>query len=133
MNIGKDELLYYSHPLFVKNLLKNCEFDILKEMGIGFFYGRLFLNAYNPAALEKKFSRIMGKYFLSMLIMLKAVLLSEEQSKSVPIGKSAQLQDLLICPDCKGPTLNRKKHKLICLNCERSYPIKGKIYDLRIH
>ena len=132
LNIQKDDLLYYSHPLYVKKLLYSFQFNIVKEMGVGLFYGSLFSDAYHPAAIEKRLSRIMGKYFLSMLIFIKAVLQTKETVEFSQRNKPAKLIELLVCPDCKGAEIVQKQPNLLCLNCQRSFPIKERMFDLRI-
>jgi len=132
LNAGKDELLYYSHPLFVKKLLSSFELDIIDKMGAGLFYGNIFSDTYNPATIEKRLVGVFGKYFLTMFIFLKAIMQARETTKLPRNNTSTILINLIICPDCKSEKIVQKKQNLSCLNCNRLFPITGRMYDLRI-
>jgi len=132
LNVGKDELLYYSHPLFVKKLLSSFELDIIDKMGVGLFYGNIFSDTYNPVTIEKRLVRVFGKYFLTMFIFLKAIMRARETTKLPKNNTPTMLINLIICPDCKSEKIVQKQQNLLCLNCNRTFPITGRMYDLRI-
>lgn len=132
LNVGKDELLYCSHPLFVKKLLSSFDLGITEEMGAGLFYGNIFSDAYNPATIEKRMVRVFGKYFLTMFIFLKAILQTGKDANFPRDNIQTKLINLIICPGCKSEKIVQKQQNLLCLNCDRTFPIKGRMYDLRI-
>ncbi len=132
INLSDTDLLYYSHPLFVKTLLQRLEFQIIKEMGGGLFYGEVFSHIYRPVFLEKQFLQILGKYYLSMSIYLKTILQKKAEDQSFEDHIPSHLNDILSCPACKNATLIESRQLISCRKCDASFPIKEGIYDFRI-
>ena len=131
VNVENEELLYYSHPAFVRGILKDLHFKVAKRMGVGLFYGRLFSCLHNPAMIERGLSPLLGKYFLSASVYLKSVLDNGEAERSSGRPMNSRLVDILCCPACGHVPLVEDRHGFTCLRCHALFPIRKGIYDFR--
>lgn len=132
VNTGGDELLYYSHPAYIALTLQRLNFSIQRKLGVGIFFGGLFSKVYRPAVIEKLLSPVLGRYSLSALVFLKAVLQKEPPDLPVVNRGDAPFSEMLICPSCRASALEDRSDAMICSGCRASFPVMDGIYDFRL-
>ena len=131
VNVGKKELLYYSHPRFIHGLLNSKNLIPVSKRGVGVFYGSLLSYVYKPVSIEKGLSPLLGEFGLSALVFLKTVLKKEDSKTMAETRTISTFVEMLICPSCKNVRMVEGPDSVFCSRCRSSFTVKEGIYDLR--
>ena len=129
-----NDLFYNFHPKYIKNLLLNSGFRILKNISVSNLRHRIFkkiLGAKVMLFLDYIFQPIFSLMKFGPSIFLLAEK-KQEATNDISITQDQELADILICPKCGSDNLIILKPEIRCKKCERTYPIIDGVYDMRV-
>ncbi len=127
-NFNDNGLLFYSHPRWMEETLKDLSLGIEEARSAGLFYGKLARLGLRLIPFERLLSRPLGKRALAMEVFLKVVCKSGREFDAPRTG----IGDVLACPECGARGLQGNDRVLHCLGCEKDYPIRNGIFDMRV-
>lgn len=128
---GESGIMKNYHPKYVKNLLVSHETALRRTLGISFF--RIpFLKRVVPHSLlvraESVFQRLFGWLPFTPSILFEIYSIKEPSPASAM--KFSSLNDILVCPKCKGP-LDHRAGKYKCASCSLNFSKTEGVLDLR--
>jgi SAM-dependent methyltransferase len=128
------ELLFGTHPAYFSKLARQAGFLPLRNSGTGIFdrlLGKLPFFRLPIGLSEMIADRILGPLRLAPLNFVELRKSSLERFHIHRPESRESIMDILRCPACGGDRLEDGKNALKCCGCERLFPKKDKIIDLR--
>jgi SAM-dependent methyltransferase len=124
INLG----LLAHHPIYIHRTLIETGFTNLQYQGLGildkFAKKKGLLGKWTPTG--KKLAPFFGRIKVAPWMFCSGI-----SNQKISLTECSQLDDLLICPKCKGGLLHETNH-YTCVSCQHSYPIADDILDFRI-
>jgi SAM-dependent methyltransferase len=123
------DLLFGTHPVYLRKLASSAGFDVGRTAGTGFF--TRFVTERTQAAvgafgaLESVADRLLGGLDLAPVSFAELVKTSGA-AREAP----ATLADILQCPACGG-AVAEDSAAMTCKACGRTYPKVGAVYDFK--
>lgn len=135
------DVLFASHPQYMKQSLKQNNWRIQQNSGAGLLYqiasltSRIEKTVAGNKITYKSFqytdnflSYILGKCNLALMQYLQLV-----NNKTINSHlEEKSLHEVLQCPQCGTKELNIQSNQISCTTCQTVYPIQGGIIDFRI-
>ena len=127
---GSQVPFFNYHTEWIKNSLRNENFDIEKKYGCSFLRVNILKRVFSTKVLLF-FENILQTAFswsnTSPSIFLKCVVKKESSSTQ----SNGTLHSVLVCPKCKGE-LKIESEKALCSECKTVYSKEKNIWDFRI-
>ena len=138
------DVLFATHPKFLKRLTRNCGFRTISQEGTGFTHQITHRCALMEriidevpslihllAVAEKIYGLTLGNLRLALMqySLLKKVS-DDEVSWQSPMPRN--IVDILLCPRCHSVEMCEDEDEIKCTNCGKSYPKNAHIYDFRL-
>lgn len=140
-HIQTANVIYATHPVYIRNLLIKFKWKIQKNQGAGMLYqfSRMTSKVEKIVSSCKfiskcfeytdiAFNYLLGKLNLALMQYLELKL---ENNKQANDGYKT-LNDILQCPQCQSDALKMTSANILCSHCQANYPIEGGIIDFRI-
>ncbi len=127
---GEDAIFLNYHPRYIKKLLNENSFKVLKSTNCSFFrinFVKKMLPFSLLITLEKIFQKLFSWKNISPSIIIKTIKEAEDIEKN-NIGK---FEDILCCPGCKKDLEFRGK-EAFCKKCNKIFKQENEIWDFRI-
>jgi SAM-dependent methyltransferase len=122
------------HPLYMEGILSEC-FVLERMLGGGLFWNREFFTKVIPRleVIDSLLAPFLGKHTLTHQLFLRLHSKKEDLTR-VPehMPRDESIVEMLRCPCCHEPDLQRGASELQCTNCRRSYGVHDNIYDFRL-
>jgi len=125
---GRNQLQAFTHPSIAKEWFRKASFVIKKERGSSFFGGKILHVFKNTTKFEAWLSPLLGKTKLSPLVFFNLEV--DKISNSEKSDKRDNLQDIIVCPLCKGDLFVEPK-SYQCRSCKHEFPVVDGMIDLR--
>ncbi len=126
---GKDAIFLNYHPRYIKKLLKNSNFKILKNTNCSFFRTN-FCKKHIPLPILIFFEKLAQKLF-SWKNIAPSIILKTIQKKEAVEKNFATFEEILCCPKCKED-LKIEKDTARCRKCNKLFKQEDGIWDFRI-
>lgn len=117
------------HPQYIQDLLKSNCFSIRNKYGCSFLRSIILKKIFSTSTLlffEKIF-----QYTISWTNVSPSIFLETESLKACEKEHFSNLEDILVCPECKG-SLIFEGGSARCKDCKKSYERINNIWDFRI-
>ena len=129
------ETILNFHPKYIVSSLQKRKFTIKKLISVSNF--RLDILKKFPGTktlifFEKIYQKLTPFVLLGPSVFLKSIFNEPEHEKIGSRSKLA-LQDILICPSCRGQTLLFEKNRIRCGYCGSTFKQKKGIYNFKIN
>ncbi len=135
------DVLFATHPAYIKNQLKNHQWKIIHNSGAGLLYQLATITAKIEQLIsinkgfyrcfeimDNFFSFILGKLNLGLMQYLQVI---NYDSVNIP-EVNESLAQMFQCPKCQATSLDIFPHEIRCKACETQYPVIEGIIDFRI-
>ncbi len=127
---GENAIFLNFHPRYIKKLLRESNFKVLKSTNCSFFRIN-FLKKNIPIptliALEKFSQKFLSWKNIAPSIIIKTIQEKDEGAKK----KFKSFENILCCPKCKSD-LSMKEDKAICNTCNKIFKKENEVWDFRI-
>ena len=127
--------LYWNfHPRTMERILAEG-YIVDRRFGGGLFWNRKLLTTLIPGleAVDSTLSSLLGRLAVTHQVFLR---LEPKPVGPEPEGsrrpRGTTLADILQCPACGSPRLQRGNEGLACTGCGRGYGVRDNIYDFRL-
>jgi SAM-dependent methyltransferase len=122
--------LWGTHPAYFRKLARNAGLEPHRVRGTGFLHQ--FVRAAPILSLPGQILEpVLDTIFGPMRLAPEAIEDLEKTTGSRPAQRPMHLQEILACPACRG-ALASESEALRCTACNRTFPRRGKILDLRL-
>lgn len=129
---GLKGIFYNYHPSDIKEKLEKNGFKITKKIGCSFLripFLKKIINENIMLSIEKIFQTTLSWTNIPPSIFYITKLSKKETTtKTVP---QTNLEEILVCPCCKGKLTFHNNTEAICKKCEKKYYKKENIWDFR--
>ncbi len=124
------DLLFGTHPDYLRELAAAAGFDVGRTGGTGFFT-RLVTERTQAAAgalgaAESVADRLLGRLELAPVSFAELA----KKTGDVPETEASSLADILQCPACGG-AVAEDSNGMICASCGKGYRKVGAVYDFK--
>jgi ubiquinone/menaquinone biosynthesis C-methylase UbiE len=126
-------IMYNFHPRYIKKAFVSREIEHFQSYSLSFLRSPILKGIVPHSILiriEYFLQFFLGWTQLTPSIIVTGVRKRQEQLSIRTSKTSSKIEDLLVCPKCKG-TLTRRNSSLTCPKCNRSFSKVNGIYDLR--
>jgi len=127
---GLKGIFYNYHPKDIQTKLEQTGFSIQKRYGCSFLRIptlKKILNLNTMIFLEKILQDL-----LSWTNIPPSIFLVCKKNSTHHDNSSLKLEDILVCPNCKGALEFTSKSKAVCKKCSTVYTKKDNIWDFRV-
>lgn len=127
----QESIFYNYHPKYIKDLLKENNFQIEKKFGCSFLRSPFIkkLMSENLMMFFEKLMQITLSWTdISPSIILETKLLKNSKEKQ----EANELKDILVCPSCKETLLFHGDDSATCEKCSQTFFKKDGIWDFRV-
>lgn len=122
------DLLFGTHPSYLRQLAASAGFDIGRSEGTGFFT-RFVTERTAPATVLLKAAERITDSLLPDLAPVSFVEL-KKTAPSGPESRAVDLAEILQCPACGGG-VEAGEQAMACVSCKRTYPRVGAVLDFK--
>jgi ubiquinone/menaquinone biosynthesis C-methylase UbiE len=121
------------HPAYIKSLLEKNDFVIKKKFGCSFLRSQTIkklLGIDLMVFVEKILQKTLSWTNIPPSIFFETTLRKKETKKTTE--QNSNLEDILVCPSCKGELSFEKEGYAECKRCNLQFFKKDDIWDFRI-
>ncbi|HOV34401.1 MAG TPA: methyltransferase domain-containing protein [Candidatus Dojkabacteria bacterium] len=126
---GLKGIFYNYHPKDIQKKLETAGFSIEKRYGCSFLRIPLLKKFLNPSTMI--FFEKLLQNSLSWTNIPPSIFLVCRTKNTPQLDSPLKLEDVLVCPKCKGDLDFSSKSKAICKKCSTVYTKKEDIWDFR--
>jgi len=128
---GEEAIFFNYHPQYVKELLTNNGFTVIKKYGCSYIRSAFIKKMFGEELmiLKEKFLQPLFSWSNIPPSIVYESYIKKDLSKQMQ--NTSLLEDILVCPKCKGElTITNNQAK--CKNCSSTFVKENDIWDFRI-
>lgn len=122
-----EKLNFDFHPRVVRGWLKECGFELERQLAVSYFRLGVLKRTLPIRLLERLETWLQ---LTGWCCQLSPSVFTRSQA----VGDTAMASPGIFfkCPVCGGEQIEEREERLICLKCSREWPVRQGIYDFRI-
>jgi len=128
---GKGGIFLNYHPQYIRQLLSSLGFNVKRKSGCSFLRSPFIKKLFSQEIMFF-FERIMQNTLSWTNIPPSIFFEAEVKKKSTNKETLDNIEDILVCPSCKGNLDFSSKDMASCKNCSTTFLKKEDIWDFRI-